>query len=181
MLLALVATHHLATNKLIRRLIAHRLCTCLRILKQLLHEHLQSHWIVLNHVLITVSAALHLLLLLQESLEDGQFVVMLLQEHLLLLRSQVRDRLLDILDQLRLVLLGQLLTDLLLQHVHQLLVRSLLLPTVLLARSKLSNVRLLRQELIDVLLLLLRRHILNVLKDILDLLLGHLLCILSLI
>lgn len=171
MLLALVAAHHLATDKLIWRLIAHGLCTRLRVLKQLLHKHLHSHWVVLDHVLVAVSAALHLLLLLQQSLEHGQFVIMLLQEHLLLLWRQVRDRLLDVLNELRLVLLGQLLTDLLLQHVHQLLVRGLLLPTVLLIRAKLSNVRLLCQELIDVLLLLLWCHVLNVLKDILDLLL----------
>ena len=71
----------------------------------------------------------------------------LLLHHLSGLFKLLRDRLLDVLNELRLVLLGQLLTDLLLQHVHQLLVRGLLLPTVLLIRAKLSNVRLLRQEL----------------------------------
>ena len=78
----------------------------LRILKKLLHEHLNCS------VVGRLTFHLFLLLLLEEGLEDRQLIIMLFKKHLLLLRCQVCQLLLKALHELSLVLLSELLADL---------------------------------------------------------------------
>lgn len=153
------------------------------LLQQVLCQHLHRHRVV-DQVLAQRArrVGVQLLLGLHDNLEDGlllvhrQFVVMLFKQELLLLRTELSQLLLDlakVLHDLGLVLvLGQLLRDLLLDHVDQLLVVGGRLPCLLLDLLALLHhlhVLLLRQKLVHVLLLLLWRHVLHELEEVLQL------------
>lgn len=93
-MISILGIDYFASHILVVALIQlHALITAaLRIIQDLVQQHLQSSWIILEHALIAalvlarVSTAIHLLLLLQVCLEKRQLVVVLLHEHLLLLR-----------------------------------------------------------------------------------------------